>query len=86
MVIVGGGFLGMEVAAAARGLGLEVTVVEPLAEPMIRQVGPVIGAEVARLHRDHGVDLRTGIGVTRLIGDGGGRHRDREHDWDQCDE
>jgi 3-phenylpropionate/trans-cinnamate dioxygenase ferredoxin reductase component len=71
VVIVGGGFLGMEVAAAARGLGLDVTVIEPLAQPMIRQVGPVIGAEVARLHREHGVDLRTGIGVTGLQGDGG---------------
>jgi len=71
VVIVGGGFLGMEVAAAARGLGLDATVIEPLAQPMIRQVGPVIGVEVARLHREHGVDLRTGIGVTRLEGDGG---------------
>ena len=71
VVIVGGGFLGMEVAAAARGLGLDATVIEPLAQPMIRQVGPVIGAEVARLHREHGVDLRTGIGVSRLEGDGG---------------
>ena len=71
VVIVGGGFLGMEVAAAARGLGLMVTVIEPLAQPMIRQVGAAIGAEVARLHREHGVDLRTGIGVTGLEGDGG---------------
>jgi 3-phenylpropionate/trans-cinnamate dioxygenase ferredoxin reductase component len=71
VVIVGGGFLGMEVAAAARGLGLDVTVIEPLAQPMIRQVGPMIGAEVARLHREHGVDLRTGVGVTELMGDGG---------------
>ncbi len=71
VAIVGGGFLGMEVAAAARGLGLDVTVIEPLAQPMIRQVGPMIGAEVARLHRAHGVDLRTGIGAASLIGDGG---------------
>jgi len=71
VVIVGGGFLGMEVAAAARGLGLDVTVIEPLAQPMIRQVGPMIGAEVARLHRERGVDLRTGTGVTELMGDGG---------------
>jgi 3-phenylpropionate/trans-cinnamate dioxygenase ferredoxin reductase subunit len=71
VVIVGGGFLGLEVAAAARGLGLDVTVIEPLAQPMIRQVGPMIGAEVARLHREHGVDLRTGVGVTELMGDGG---------------
>jgi 3-phenylpropionate/trans-cinnamate dioxygenase ferredoxin reductase subunit len=72
VVIVGGGFLGMEVAAAARGLGLDVTVIEPLAQPMIRQIGPAIGAEVARLHREHGVDLRTGVGVSRLIGGDGG--------------
>jgi NADPH-dependent 2,4-dienoyl-CoA reductase/sulfur reductase-like enzyme len=71
VVIVGGGFLGMEVAAAARGLGLDDTVIEPLAQPMIRQVGPLIGAEVARLHREHGVDLRTGTGVAELMGDGG---------------
>ena len=71
VVIVGGGFLGLEVAAAARGLGLDVTVIEPLAQPMIRQVGPMIGAEVARLHREHGVDLRTGVGVTELMGEGG---------------
>jgi 3-phenylpropionate/trans-cinnamate dioxygenase ferredoxin reductase component len=70
VVIVGGGFLGMEVAASARGLGLDVTVIEPLAQPMIRQVGPMVGAEVARLHREHGVDLRTGLGVTGLTGDG----------------
>jgi NADPH-dependent 2,4-dienoyl-CoA reductase/sulfur reductase-like enzyme len=71
VVIVGAGFLGMEVAAAARGLGLHVTVVDPLPEPMIRQVGPVIGAAVAALHRGQGVVVRTGIGVTRLVGTAG---------------
>jgi len=71
VVIVGAGFLGMEVAAAARGLGLDVTVVDPLAQPMIRQVGPLIGAAVARLHREHGVDVRTDTGVSALLGDDG---------------
>jgi 3-phenylpropionate/trans-cinnamate dioxygenase ferredoxin reductase component len=71
VVIVGAGFLGMEVAAAARGLGLHVTVVDPLPEPMIRQVGPVIGAAIAALHRGQGVVVRTGIGVTSLIGTAG---------------
>ena len=71
VVIVGAGFLGMEVAAAARGLGLGVTVLDPLAQPMIRQVGPVLGAAVARLHRDQGVDLRTGTGVNELRGTAG---------------
>jgi 3-phenylpropionate/trans-cinnamate dioxygenase ferredoxin reductase component len=70
LVIVGAGFLGMEVAAAARGLGLQVTVVDPLPEPMIRQVGPLVGAAVAELHRDQGVVVRTGTGVTGLLGEG----------------
>jgi NADPH-dependent 2,4-dienoyl-CoA reductase/sulfur reductase-like enzyme len=71
VVIVGAGFLGMEVAAAARGLGLEVTVTDPLQEPMVRQVGPLIGAAIAQLHRAAGVIVRTGAGVTGLLGDGG---------------
>jgi NADPH-dependent 2,4-dienoyl-CoA reductase/sulfur reductase-like enzyme len=70
VVIVGAGFLGMEVAAAARGLGLPVTVVDPLPEPMIRQVGPVVGAAIAALHRSQGVVVRTGVGVTGLVGSG----------------
>ena len=71
VVIVGAGFLGMEVAAAARALGLEVTVVEPLPQPMIRQVGPLVGAAVADLHRDQGVVVRTGVGVAELVGENG---------------
>jgi len=67
VVIVGAGFLGMEVAAAARGLGLDVTVADPLPEPMIRQVGPLVGAAVAELHRAQGVVVRTGTGVTELL-------------------
>jgi NADPH-dependent 2,4-dienoyl-CoA reductase/sulfur reductase-like enzyme len=71
IVIVGAGFLGMEVAAAARGMDLDVTVVDPLAQPMLRQVGPEVGAAIAKLHRDHGVDLRTGAGVSELVGEDG---------------
>lgn len=71
VVIVGAGFLGMEVAAAAVTLGLRVTVLDPLAQPMIRQVGPVIGAAVASLHREHGVDVRTGTPVSGLTGEDG---------------
>jgi 3-phenylpropionate/trans-cinnamate dioxygenase ferredoxin reductase subunit len=70
VVIVGGGFLGMEVAAAARGLGLDVTVVEPLAQPMIRQVGPEVAALIAGLHRDHGVELRLGVSVGEMLSEG----------------
>ena len=71
VVIVGAGFLGMEVCAAARTLGIEVTVVDPLAQPMIRQVGPLVGAAVAELHRAAGVVVRTGVGVADLIGENG---------------
>lgn len=71
LVVVGAGFLGMEAAAVARGLGLRVTVVDPLPAPMLRQFGPVIGERIARLHRDHGADLRFGIGVAELTGTDG---------------
>lgn len=72
VVIVGAGFLGMEVAASARGMELDVTVVEPLAQPMIRQLGPDVAAAVAQLHRDHGVDLRTGVSVSEIQSEDGG--------------
>jgi 3-phenylpropionate/trans-cinnamate dioxygenase ferredoxin reductase subunit len=61
VVVIGAGFLGMEVAAAARGMGLDVLVVDPLPAPMVRQFGPEVGARIAELHRDHGVVLHTGV-------------------------
>ncbi|HUV10786.1 MAG TPA: FAD-dependent oxidoreductase [Acidimicrobiia bacterium] len=66
VVVVGAGFIGAEVAATCRGRGLDVTVLEALPVPMVRGLGPTIGAVLAELHRDHGVDLRTGVGVERL--------------------
>ena len=70
VVVVGAGFMGSEVAAVASGMGLDVTVVDPLPAPMITQFGPWIGGLVAKLHADHGVRLRMGIGVTGFAGDG----------------
>lgn len=70
IVIVGAGFLGMEVAATARGMGRDVTVVDPLDQPMIRQVGQEIGTTIAALHRDHGVDLRMGVSVKEMLSEG----------------
>jgi NADPH-dependent 2,4-dienoyl-CoA reductase/sulfur reductase-like enzyme len=70
VAVVGAGFIGAEVAAAARVRGLSVTMVEPLAQPMERALGPVVGAVAARIHREHGVDLRLGIGVTAIEGQG----------------
>jgi 3-phenylpropionate/trans-cinnamate dioxygenase ferredoxin reductase component len=70
IVIVGAGWIGCEVAAAARHHGASVTVVEPLSQPLVRVVGEQVGAAFADLHRDHGVDLRLGADVAGIIGDG----------------
>ncbi|CAN5504125.1 FAD/NAD(P)-binding oxidoreductase [soil metagenome] len=66
LVVVGGGFIGMEVAAAARSLGLRVTLVE--AQPTLAQaaVGVELGQVLADVHRDHGVDVRAGAPVTTM--------------------
>ena len=68
LVVVGAGFVGAEVASSARAMGLEVTVVEALPTPLSGPLGPQMGAVCARLHSDHGVHLRTGVGVARLVG------------------
>src|SRR4051794_7113370 len=70
LCVIGAGFIGAEVAATARGLGREVTVLEALPQPMVRGVGEVIGSVLARLHRTHGVDLRLDVEVTALAGPG----------------
>jgi 3-phenylpropionate/trans-cinnamate dioxygenase ferredoxin reductase subunit len=70
LVVVGAGFLGAEVASSACSLGLDVTVVEALATPLAGPLGVTMGTAVAGLHTDHGVHLRTGVGVARLLGDG----------------
>jgi 3-phenylpropionate/trans-cinnamate dioxygenase ferredoxin reductase subunit len=71
VVVVGAGFLGAEAAAVARGMGLDVTLVDPLPAPMRRQFGDRIGELVGQLHRDHGVALRMGVGVSRFVGAAG---------------
>jgi len=68
VVVVGAGFIGAEVAATCRRRHLPVTVLEALPVPMVRGLGPVLGEVLARLHRDHGVDLRTGTGVEGFDG------------------
>lgn len=62
--VVGAGFIGCEVTASARKLGLEVTIYEALEQPLLRVLGPDLGAFIADLHRRHGVDVR--LGVTEL--------------------
>jgi NADPH-dependent 2,4-dienoyl-CoA reductase/sulfur reductase-like enzyme len=70
VVVIGAGFIGSEVAATCRMRGLEVTVLEALPAPLVRGLGPVLGAVCGELHRDHGVDLRLGVGVAAIEGDG----------------
>lgn len=66
LVVVGGGFIGLEVAAIARKQGREVVVIEALDRLMARAVSPQISDFYAGLHRDHGVDLRLSTGVTAI--------------------
>ncbi|HET9172079.1 MAG TPA: FAD-dependent oxidoreductase [Actinospica sp.] len=66
LVIVGAGFLGAEAAAVARGLGAQVIVLEPAPVPLAHAVGAEVGAVLARVHVENGVDLRTGVGVTAV--------------------
>ena len=69
VVVIGAGFIGAEVAATCRGRGLDVTVLEALPQPMVRGLGPELGAVIADMHRDHGVDLRTGVQVEAIEGE-----------------
>ncbi|WP_338145893.1 NAD(P)/FAD-dependent oxidoreductase [Streptomyces scabichelini] len=70
LVVVGAGFLGAEAAAVARGLGCEVTLLEPAPVPLAHAVGEEVGRVLSRAHLDHGVDLRTGVTVTAVTEDG----------------
>lgn len=67
LVVVGAGFLGAEVASSARALGACVTLVEPAPVPLAHAVGHQVGAFVAQLQRDHGVDLRAGTGAVGTV-------------------
>lgn len=58
--IIGAGFIGCEVAAVAAHKGVAVRVHETLAQPMLRVLGPDLGAYLAEVHRSHGVDMRLG--------------------------
>lgn len=66
IVVVGAGFIGSEVASAARKRGLPVTIVEALDAPLVRSLGVEVGALCSRLHLENGADLRLGVGVAAL--------------------
>jgi 3-phenylpropionate/trans-cinnamate dioxygenase ferredoxin reductase component len=71
LVIIGGGWIGLEVAAAARRAGADVTIVEAMDLPLVRVLGPEVAGIFADLHRRHGVDLRLSADVSSIAGDGG---------------
>jgi 3-phenylpropionate/trans-cinnamate dioxygenase ferredoxin reductase component len=66
VVAIGGGWIGLEVAAAGRTAGASVTVVESLDLPLLRVLGSEVAEVFAGLHRDHGVDLRTSATVEAI--------------------
>lgn len=71
LVIAGGGWIGLEVAAAARGYGAEVTVVEPAATPLHHVIGPELGQIFTDLHTAHGVRFHFGARLTEITGQDG---------------
>ncbi|MET7474600.1 FAD-dependent oxidoreductase [Streptomyces sp. NPDC005648] len=70
LVVVGGGFIGLEAAAVARTMGIEVTVVEAGHLPLHGPLGPSVARLMTRLHQEHGVHVLTGQGVRRFRGSG----------------
>ncbi|MFF9847803.1 NAD(P)/FAD-dependent oxidoreductase [Streptomyces litmocidini] len=71
LVIAGGGWIGLEVAAAARGYGAEVTIIELDPTPLHRVLGPELGQLFADLHTDHGVRFHFGARLTEITGQDG---------------
>jgi NADPH-dependent 2,4-dienoyl-CoA reductase/sulfur reductase-like enzyme len=70
VVVVGGGFIGAEVAASCRSLGVDVVLIEKAAGPLLAALGKELAPRWAELHRQHGVDLRVGVGVDAFVGNG----------------
>ncbi|MGD9987036.1 NAD(P)/FAD-dependent oxidoreductase [Pseudonocardia sp.] len=79
VVVVGGGWIGLETAAAAVAAGAQVTVVEVAELPLVRVLGPEIAQVFADLHRANGVDLRCGRQVREVVADAAGGGRNTVH-------
>ena len=71
VLIIGAGWIGLEVAAAARLAGVEVTILEAADLPLLHVLGPQVAPVFADLHRQHGVDLRLGVRVAEITVSGG---------------
>jgi 3-phenylpropionate/trans-cinnamate dioxygenase ferredoxin reductase component len=68
VVVVGGGFIGCEVAASAHAVGCTVHIVEPLSTLMIRPLGEQLGRALQRVHEFQGVAVHTGVSIESLLG------------------
>lgn len=68
VVVLGAGFLGGEIASSCAALGAQVTLVELEQAPLASRLGTEVAGFLSRLHREHGVDLRTGVTVQRFVG------------------
>jgi len=73
LVVIGGGFIGAEVASTARSLGVHLAIVEAAPAPVARVLGPEVGLLLAERWRAHGVDVRLGTGVAHIRADANGR-------------
>ncbi|HEY2299096.1 MAG TPA: FAD-dependent oxidoreductase [Jatrophihabitans sp.] len=72
VVVIGGGWIGLETAAAARNAGADVTVLESLELPLLGVLGKQMAEVFAQLHRDNGVDLRLGVKISEIVLDDDG--------------
>lgn len=72
LLVIGGGFIGLEVAASARKLGLEVALIEAAPRILMRALAPESADELRRLHLAHGVELIEGVGLAALAPEGAG--------------
>jgi 3-phenylpropionate/trans-cinnamate dioxygenase ferredoxin reductase subunit len=70
VAVIGGGYIGLEAAAVLTKMGCSVTLLEALPRVLARVAGPELSAFYEKEHRDHGVDLRTGVTVSGLTGEG----------------
>jgi 3-phenylpropionate/trans-cinnamate dioxygenase ferredoxin reductase subunit len=70
LVVIGGGWIGCEVAASAKQKGMDVTLIETLELPLLRILGPELGAFYRDVHQDQGVEMRFGAGVEAIEGSG----------------
>lgn len=68
VAVIGGGFIGVEVAATCRALGLKVTLIQRGSSPLLSALGGELAPHWAELHRRHGVVLRRGVGVEKFVG------------------